>query len=426
MRTISNLEKIKKYLNTEGTTYSMMLSGPWGSGKTYFIKNNLNDMLEKLLDKSFTMCYISLNGLTNLDDLKKMILFELLSDKKKQTKKYAALVSNIIGALSPIHYGLKAIANLTKEISNIEKSLEKVNLDNILFCFDDLERLSNKLKADEVLGFINSNLIEFANIKVLIIANEEEIKNVRNKKYINAKEKVIGRTLKHEILDMTKTLEDFSSLFNETSLLSEWLKVNDNTINLTAVIRDFKIENLRQVRNILSVFNELLIEFVSYLDELDENERNKLISIMLNNLLAVYTSVNYGDSTYLTDYSHVMDRTFKVAEQLNTMTTQDKMTKKFYETYHEKNVYFDEHIYYFDFVSNYILEVNLDLNSAKDEMNKYLDRYVRDGKSIEKAYNDIINFQYLETVDFRNVIKLFFKLLPEENTLKSSQYFNIY
>ncbi|EIJ7973770.1 hypothetical protein LC835_002801, partial [Listeria monocytogenes] len=100
MRTISNLEKIKKYLNTEGTTYSMMLSGPWGSGKTYFIKNNLNDMLEKLLDKSFTMCYISLNGLTNLDDLKKMILFELLSDKKKQTKKYAALVSNIIGALS--------------------------------------------------------------------------------------------------------------------------------------------------------------------------------------------------------------------------------------------------------------------------------------------------------------------------------------
>ncbi|EAF2690388.1 hypothetical protein FOZ79_14785, partial [Listeria monocytogenes] len=51
MRTISNLEKIKKYLNTEGTTYSMMLSGPWGSGKTYFIKNNLNDMLEKLLDK---------------------------------------------------------------------------------------------------------------------------------------------------------------------------------------------------------------------------------------------------------------------------------------------------------------------------------------------------------------------------------------
>ncbi|EAD2641039.1 hypothetical protein D3H79_14715, partial [Listeria monocytogenes] len=178
-----------------------------------------------------------------------------------------------------------------------------MNLDNILFCFDDLERLSNKLKADEVLGFINSNLIEFANIKVLIIANEEEIKNVRNKKYINAKEKVIGRTLKHEILDMTKTLEDFSSLFNEASLLSEWLKVNDNTINLTAVIRDFKIENLRQVRNILSVFNELLIEFVSYLDELDENERNKLISIMLNNLLAVYTSVNYGDSTYLTDYS---------------------------------------------------------------------------------------------------------------------------
>ncbi|MEP1489722.1 MAG: P-loop NTPase fold protein [Algibacter sp.] len=50
------------YLNKEKTNYALLISGKWGSGKTYLWKNVLD---KKATEKDFKPVYVSLNGINN-------------------------------------------------------------------------------------------------------------------------------------------------------------------------------------------------------------------------------------------------------------------------------------------------------------------------------------------------------------------------
>jgi hypothetical protein len=63
----------------------------------------------------------------------------------------------------------------------------------LIFVFDDFER--SNISISELSGYL-SNIIDGGDAKVLIIANEEEIKNKDEFKKI--KEKIIGKTISLE------------------------------------------------------------------------------------------------------------------------------------------------------------------------------------------------------------------------------------
>ena len=66
---IDFLESINSFLKTE-TSGALMISGAWGSGKTYYIDHTLQ---EALLQKEKYPIKISLFGLSNLDDFERRI-----------------------------------------------------------------------------------------------------------------------------------------------------------------------------------------------------------------------------------------------------------------------------------------------------------------------------------------------------------------
>lgn len=80
-----------------------------------------------------------------------------------------------------------------------------------VFIFDDLERIGDDWSYKELFGFINTTFLEMNNIKIIVVSNEKEIADSDYKKI---KEKVIGRRLNFENMDLKSALNEFSLVYN--------------------------------------------------------------------------------------------------------------------------------------------------------------------------------------------------------------------
>ena len=74
---------IDVYIQEEKSDYAVMLNGPWGCGKTYFVKNELIDYLQDEFNRD--VVYISLFGINNLDELYNSIALQVLNIKATET-----------------------------------------------------------------------------------------------------------------------------------------------------------------------------------------------------------------------------------------------------------------------------------------------------------------------------------------------------
>ena len=59
---------LDKYINYENPQFAVMLTGKWGCGKTYFIKDWIRSV-ELLKEKKYKPIYISLYGIHSLAEL---------------------------------------------------------------------------------------------------------------------------------------------------------------------------------------------------------------------------------------------------------------------------------------------------------------------------------------------------------------------
>ena len=84
------IESILDYVRSDYTDYAIMINGEWGSGKTYFwnnqIKKKINSM--KLNGKRFTTIYMSLYGISNLEEISKKIFMETTQLMDRNLRRY--------------------------------------------------------------------------------------------------------------------------------------------------------------------------------------------------------------------------------------------------------------------------------------------------------------------------------------------------
>ena len=84
------VESILDYVRSDYTDYAIMINGEWGSGKTHFwnhkIKNKIESM--KLNGKNFTTIYMSLYGISNLEEISKKIFIETTQLMDKNLRKF--------------------------------------------------------------------------------------------------------------------------------------------------------------------------------------------------------------------------------------------------------------------------------------------------------------------------------------------------
>lgn len=183
--------EIKDYIEHTSYAYAVMINGEWGCGKTYFINNTLTSEIETInlpqsedddKQKTYKTVKISLFGINDVTEISKQIFTSIYASRlpaivKKGKPLIGAslkIVSSLLQLVSPIASTVgSTIIGRQKEISKTISNF--TNLQKYVFIFDDLERCSAPIH--EVLGFIN-NLVETNGVKVIIVANEDEIHSI--------------------------------------------------------------------------------------------------------------------------------------------------------------------------------------------------------------------------------------------------------
>lgn len=143
-------------------------------GKTHFWNNKIRKKIEsmQLNGKRYTTIYMSLYGISNLEEISKKIFIETTQLMDKNLRKF--MDSN--GQTTIPEYAKTGIdmANFFGVTQNGDKVDygEFFSTDDKVLCFDDLERAN--VDVIDILGYIN-NFVEHDHIKTIIICNEKEL-----------------------------------------------------------------------------------------------------------------------------------------------------------------------------------------------------------------------------------------------------------
>ena len=168
------VESILDYVRSDYTDYAIMINGEWGSGKTYFWNNKIRPKIDGMQfnGKKYSTIYMSLYGISNLEEISKKIFIETAQMMDKNVKKHI----EDTGKYSIPEYA-KTGLNMARTLG-ISTNNEKVNYEKFfatndkVLCFDDLERAN--VDVIDILGYIN-NFVEHDHIKTIIICNEKEL-----------------------------------------------------------------------------------------------------------------------------------------------------------------------------------------------------------------------------------------------------------
>ena len=168
------VESILDYIRNDYTDYAIMINGEWGSGKTYFWNHKIRRRIESLQinGRKFTTIYMSLYGISNLEEISKKIFMETTQVLDRTVRKYM----DANGQKTIPEYAKTGLdmANFFGVAQNGEKIdyADFFSTDDKVLCFDDLERAN--VDVIDILGYIN-NYVEHDHIKTIIICNEKEL-----------------------------------------------------------------------------------------------------------------------------------------------------------------------------------------------------------------------------------------------------------
>lgn len=211
-RNMSNSNKhieefLDYYLNKElSPDYAVLITGYWGSGKTYFIRRYLGGNRKEVKDwltdcEKYVVVYVSLFGAKNREEMDKRVLETLhpkLNSKiVKAIPGAVSLIGKIVGTTTANPLVTIAGENIAVFSENVLEA-EKNDLKKVVVVFDDVERAD--MRPAELLGYLNE-YVEHLHIPCILLADMdkwEEAQNNPNDKITlhnlsSTKEKVIGK-----------------------------------------------------------------------------------------------------------------------------------------------------------------------------------------------------------------------------------------
>lgn len=282
----------------------MVLNGKWGVGKTYFWQK-FAERNSKKLNKKFA--YISLFGKDDIKQIKQEIILQAyrisrtISEISKNAKKLR--FDKILDEVTP---------KLGSAIIECISFFEKKDFENIVICFDDFERLSNKLSLKDIFGLI-SEIKEQKNCHIVMIFNAGEL--ILDNDTKKQKDKIIDYEFEYNpsIEDSYKILYEELKFFKSYPL--EYFKhhnINNIRIMRRVVaalndfgflekdLKDFKYTEQILVKDIMEIatinalklnidFKELnKYSFKYFSNNLKDNEKNKEFDEVIE-----YAQINY-------------------------------------------------------------------------------------------------------------------------------------
>ncbi len=295
------VESILDYIRADYTDYAIMINGEWGSGKTYFWNNKIRPKIDgkQFNGRKYSTIYMSLYGISNLEEISKKIFIETSQLMDKNVKKHI----DITGKYSIPEYA-KTGLNMANAFG-INGNNDKIDYekffatDDKVLCFDDLERAN--VDVIDILGYIN-NFVEHDHIKTIIICNEKEL----------------STKLKNSNLEM-KT-------FIATYILDKEGKLSDETKPMVERIQD-KIEYVFDKANDYERIKEKLIgETFEYRPEFNyiingilmRYENNtELIRFLRENTPYIINTFNKSQTKNLRILKHSLNDFAKIFDMVN-------------------------------------------------------------------------------------------------------------
>jgi len=365
---------VNQYLEMD-TNYALMVTGKWGIGKTYYFKNNLlktikNKELFTNNSKRYKPLLISLFGLKSIEEVQSEIFLSLYPILKEKRFKLSAAIGKAIFKGILHLKGAGEYSNLVDEINVKKETL--LNFEEMVLCFDDLERLSTNFNLEELIGYLNT-LVENNNAKIIVIANEDKIE-IDN--YYVLKEKVVGNSVEF-IPDFEKSFDDLiSSKFAGFKVYSIFL--SDNKKN----ILDFFVEHSQNFRTLLFTLNYFqkifsLFEAGMIKSKILNQSKNEILQKLLKFCLTISTEYKNGQITYTNrndlDSNVMSDMDMIRLENIigRENNSQDlNVSMSFKDTFLTK-YYLGDKFLFFESIYEYLTGGDtLNLNKLTDELNQ--------------------------------------------------------
>ncbi len=401
------VESILDYIRSDYTDYAIMINGEWGSGKTYFWNNQIKKKIDsmQLNGKKFTTIYMSLYGISNLEEISKKIFMETTQLMDRDLRKYM----KDSGQTSIPEYAKTGIdmANFFGAAADANKIdyEEFFSTDDKVLCFDDLERAN--VDVIDILGYIN-NFVEHDHIKTIIICNEKELStkikssNLEMKTFIATylldkqgdlnNETENGRPIVEKIQDKIETVFDKAidyerikeKLIGETF---EYAPKFDYIINGILMRYENNRELIRFLREntglIMNTFNKsgtknlrilkhALNDFSKIFDEVNRlypNTNNKIMKTMLIFTIAVSFEIKAGKITK-EKFKNIKDNEEYKSILVSSRVLMDN--RQFYIKEFDGNYYYNFKADYrfFKFIEYYIRTRIFDMKIFKADMEK--------------------------------------------------------
>jgi hypothetical protein len=258
------------YIFLENPQYAVMLKGPWGCGKTFFIKKLIAEWTESDNDNDTDVIklnpiYISLNGISRTETI----------NEKIKSILHPFLYSKSVRFLREVFVGIvKATAKLNLDFNRDSKNDGEIYLDldpvsiltnksekiigKKILVFDDIERC--KLPTDIIFGYIN-NFVEHHQCKVILLSDEQKIKEKYENKqlitgvsYKDFKEKLVGQTF-----EIVSDEEDALNSFTNDIPNKENIRIfSESKYIIVEIFRASKSNNLRILKQTILDYNHFI------------------------------------------------------------------------------------------------------------------------------------------------------------------------
>lgn len=259
--------------------YAVLIKGPWGSGKSWFVTRVIQDIRKKRGKE----LYVSLYGLTSFEAIEYEFFRQL---HPVLSHKGMALTGRVLkGALrATLKIDLdndgKSDGSISSTVPDVKLPEYLMQTSGLVLIFDDIERCS--IKLSDLLGYIN-HFVEHQNYKVILVANETVLD--ADADYSHIKEKLVGKTF--EIAQEIDSALDLFIHESEAESFFEPYRELIKTIHAQSLYG-----NLRHLRQAIMDFSRLERRLNS-----DVTDSSELMAHLLKIFLVFTIEIRHGGMT---------------------------------------------------------------------------------------------------------------------------------
>lgn len=276
MISVNTIKEIENYIEEQEQNGALLVTGKWGSGKTYLIRQ-VESKLNR--EQEYLMAVVSLFGIEDTNTLtkkvKEAVAYAQAFNKTenagerniakdvniaKQLSERAATFGELFGfgKIKKIAKSANVLLSIDihdflpveKEVYCIVAEEEQPVKKKLVLVFDDFERC--RIDMIDLLGIINT-YVEDKGIKTIVIASEDNIEDGEN--YKAFKEKVVERTVKLDVEYRRIQQEMIRDYKAKTSEYTEFLK--NESPKLFQVFEESGSRNLRTFKSCLIDFERV-------------------------------------------------------------------------------------------------------------------------------------------------------------------------